>query len=308
MSLDPRLRLRHLTGFMEIARAGSLVAAADRMAVTQPAVSKTLRELEDILGKQLFDRSGRRLKLNAQGQLFQRLVGNALGELERADRVVRGNTSATTRLSVGALPTAATRLLPQAALVLRQDYPLCSLRASTGPNWLLLSQLRETELDLVVGRMADADQMRGLTFEQLFQEDIVAVIRPGHPQQGELTLNDLLHFPLILPPKGAVIGPVVSNYLFSVGAAGVSAFLNTVSLAIGREVVQQSDAVWFISRGVVAHEVDQGTLRIARMNQPMIVGPVGISLRENMTESAELQALIVALRLVAARLRPAAGY
>lgn len=70
MFIDPRLRLRHIMTFLEIAQAGSIVSAADHLGVTQPAVSKTLRELEDILGTRLFDRTGRQLRLNSVGRNF----------------------------------------------------------------------------------------------------------------------------------------------------------------------------------------------------------------------------------------------
>ncbi len=75
--LDPRIRLRHLRCFLETARLGSLSAAADVLNVSQPAVSKTIRELEEVLGKPLFDRSHRRLTMTAVGRVFQQHAGAA---------------------------------------------------------------------------------------------------------------------------------------------------------------------------------------------------------------------------------------
>ena len=73
--LDHRIRIRHLRCFLETARLGSLSAAADAMNVSQPAASKTIRELEEVLGKPLFDRSHRRLSLTAAGRVFQQHAG-----------------------------------------------------------------------------------------------------------------------------------------------------------------------------------------------------------------------------------------
>ncbi|MEC9197039.1 MAG: LysR family transcriptional regulator, partial [Pseudomonadota bacterium] len=70
--IDPQIRMRHIRCFLETARLGSLSAAADALHVSQPAASKTIKELEDILGVALFDRSGRRLTLTRAGSLFQR--------------------------------------------------------------------------------------------------------------------------------------------------------------------------------------------------------------------------------------------
>jgi LysR family pca operon transcriptional activator len=294
MKLDPRLRLRHISTFLDIAQAGSIVAAADQLGVSQPAVSKTLRELEDIIGQQLFDRSLRQLRLNKAGQAFQKLAGSAMTTLVRATR--QGGGPAQTRLAIGALPTAATQLVPRAAIRFRTVQPQCLVRVSTGPNWLLLSQLREGRLDLVVGRMAEAARMEGLSFRQLYTEDVVAVVRAGHPWADHFDADALGRFPLILPPPGAVIGPLVRAYLRSIGHDDLTPAFETVSLAFGRQVLIETDAIWFISRGVVAQELAQGSLRAIPLHAPMMAGPVGISLRQNLPESAEIAAMIDALQ------------
>lgn len=305
MKLDPRLRLRHIACFLEIAQSGSVVAAADALAVTQPAVSKTLRELEEILGQRLFDRAGRRLRLNAAGMLFQQAAGAAFGELARAQNAVRRVRLDTVRIAAGVLPTAATDLMPRAAIAFREAHPNCVLRVSTGPNWLLLSQLREGSLDLVVGRMAEADRMAGLSFRQLYQEEVVAVVRPGHPLLGGGDQRRLDEFPLILPPRGAVIAETVRSWLVSIGVSPEAPAWETVSLAFGRGVVHGSDAVWFISRGVVAEELRRGTLATLRLGAPMQAGPLGVSRRAGAPPSAEVDALVATLERVARDLAPA---
>ncbi|MFT6653116.1 MAG: LysR family pca operon transcriptional activator, partial [Celeribacter sp.] len=106
--IDSHIRMRHLRCFLETARLGSLSAAADAMHVSQPAASKTIRELEDILGVPLFDRTGRRLVLSAAGKVFQQHAGAAMIDLKRAQDLVRDAPRSRTRLAVGTLPTAAT--------------------------------------------------------------------------------------------------------------------------------------------------------------------------------------------------------
>ena len=70
MNWDQHLNLRHVRTFLEIARAESVSLAADRLGITQPAVSRSLKELEQMLGVRLFDRVGRRLRLNEAGRVF----------------------------------------------------------------------------------------------------------------------------------------------------------------------------------------------------------------------------------------------
>lgn len=303
--LDPRIRLRHLRCFLETARLGSLSAAADMLNVSQPAVSKTIRELEDVLGKPLFDRAHRRLTLTSVGRVFQQHAGAAMAELSRAQSLVKDTPSQITRLSVGVLPTAATSLMPRAALAFRDTHPNCLLRVSTGPNWLLMSQLRDSSLDMVVGRMGNAEVMQHLSFHHLYSEDIAAVVRPDHPLLETPAPLDMLHgYPLLLPPPGAVIAPLVRAFLSRRGIAAQTAAFESVSLAFGRRVFQSSDAVWFISRGVVEDELDTKTLSTLPLGNDLRGGPIGISMRADGVLTEEQSNLIHALETARDALRP----
>lgn len=294
--VDPHIRMRHLRCFLETARLGSLSAAADALHVSQPAASKTIRELEDILAVKLFDRTGRRLTLTPAGKVFQQHSGAAMIDLKRAQDLVREAPRQRTRLSVGTLPTAATNLLPKAALAFRESNPECLLRVSTGPNWMIMSQLREGSLDMVVGRMATAGAMEGLSFRQLYSERVVPVVRPGHPLlRPDWPLGELMDYPLMLPPSGAVISPMVRAFLHTVGMSNPQPDFENVSLAFGRKVVQESDVVWFISQGVVAQELEIGTLAALPLDDDLLGGPVGVSMRDQTIITSEQRGLLASL-------------
>ena len=296
MEFGHRFRLRHIRAFLAVARTGSVTAAAEALNMTQPAASKTIRELEDVLGAELFDRSGRRLRPNAAGRAFGVFAGRAWSDLDRAFQAARGPAEEV-RLSAGVLPTAATDLFPRAALAFAAAWPGAVLRAVTGPNWLLLAQLREGALDLVVGRMADPEAMEGLLFEQLRPEDIVLVARPDHPLAGRDVVGaEVADWPLILPPKGALISDPVRAWLTAEGLGTPRPLFETVSLAFGRRAVELSDALWFISRGVVADELRTGRLVALRLAGPVLAGPLGISTRDGAAASLALDTLRAALR------------
>lgn len=298
--LHSHLRLRHLRCFLETARLGSLSAAAAVLHVSQPAASKTIRELEDILGVQLFDRSGRKLVLTPAGRVYQTHAGTALADLERGQRLVLSPPPERPRLHVGVLPTAATGLVPRAALTFRETWPDVLLDVMTGPNWLLLSLLREGQLDLVVGRMPPAGNTEGLGFRRLYWERVVPVVRAGHPLlRLDWDYSELVHYPLMLPPAGAMISASVRTWLHSVGITDPQPAYENVSLAFGREVVMRSNTVWFISEGVVRPEIEAGALVILPIRNELLGGPVGISLREGDEPSPPAQALIAALEAAA---------
>lgn len=290
---------RHLRCFLEVARLGSVGGAADALEISQPAVSKTLRELEKRLGTPVFERSGRRLRLTEAGQLFQRHAGSAMIELERGVRALGRSGATQQRVVVGVLPTVATRIMPAAALAFGKAMPAASLRISTGPNWLLLSQLRDGSLDLVVGRLAAPEAMAGLVFEQLFLEPVAAVVRANHPLLADPTAG-LESFPLILPPPGAIIRPLVEAYFLRLGKEVPQAPFEAVSLAIGRGILRGSDAVWFISRGVVSEELEAGSLGQLALDGMPSGGPVGLTRRAGTEPGPEVETLMRAVRQAAA--------
>lgn len=300
MNWDAHLRLRHLRCFLEIARAESVSVAADRLNITQPAVSRSLKELEEILGVQLFDRVGRGLRLNEAGRVFQSHAAASMTELMRGHDRLAKEGGATVRLSVGALPTASTDLLPRAALMFRQEAPNVRLHILTGPNWLLFNQLRDGTLDLVVGRMPEGEASTGVTFQQLYIEDVVLVCRPDHAiLSARAPEPEIGRFPLILPPKGAVISGTVDRYLASIGLPEMRGAFETVALPVGRKIVQSSDMLWFISRGVVAEELRLGTLVAVDLASPLLSGPVGISVSRSAPLSVERSILFECLRVCA---------
>ncbi|MCO5063511.1 MAG: LysR substrate-binding domain-containing protein [Rhizobiaceae bacterium] len=298
--LSPLLRFRHLRCFLETARLGSLTAASEALHVSQPAVSKTIQELETILGVQLFDRSGRRLKLTAAGKAYQGRAGAALADLDRAQQLALHPLLQRSKVRIGVLPTAATGLLPRAALAYRETHSQTVLDVMTGPNWLLLSLLRESQLDLVVGRRPPVGNSEGFSFRSLYWERIVPVVRAGHELlQREWNYTDLTLYPLMLPPRGALISTSVRAWLHSVGIVDPPHAYENVSLAFGREVVLNSDTVWFISEGVVRPEIESGILAILPIRNELLGGPVGVTLRENDEPSSETAALIADLEQAA---------
>lgn len=287
MNWDSNLRYRHVRTFLEIAQVESVSLAAGALNVSQPAVSRTLRELEDLLGTKLFDRVGRGLRLNEAGRLFQSHASASMIELLRGrDRLIKA-VGQSLKLSIGALPTASSELLPAAALAFARQHPNVRLHVLTGPNWLLFNQLRQGEVDLVVGRMPEGGSEEGVTFEQLYVEDVVLVCRPGHPILSGPLADTICNFPHVLPPKGAVIAGTVDRFLTSIGFPDRRGTFETVSLPVGRKIVQSSDAIWFISRGVVADELRQGTLSSVDLESPLLAGPVGISISRSAPFSAE---------------------
>lgn len=300
--IDARIKIRHLQCFLETARLRHVGRAADRLCVTQPAVSKTLRELEDILGVRLFERSGRGLALTSAGRLFQEYAHTGLTSLEQAiDSVSLGRVPGGTVIRIGALPTVAARLIPHAVEQLLKDRPDALVRLLAGHNRYLYERLRSQELDIVVGRVAEPEQMIGLQFEQLYMERLAIVVRPGHPllDQARLDLRRILDYPVILPTPEDIIRPSVDRFLIAHGIGAVDRHIETVSSDFSRNFLSTRDAVWIISLGVVALDLAAGALVELPFDLKDTAGPVGMSTRADESAPPVTLAFMAATRRVA---------
>ena len=145
--LDPRIKLRHIACFLEVARFKSVVTAAEALHISQPAASKTIQELEQVLGADLFDRSRRKLILTPFGEVFHRYAATSVDALRQGVEAASGRHEVTT-VKVGALPTVSARMLPEAVRLFTADNPGVHARVVTGPNDYLLSLLRTGDFDL----------------------------------------------------------------------------------------------------------------------------------------------------------------
>ena len=130
--------------------------------------------------------------------------------------------------------------------------------------------------------------------------------RAGHPAVGMPVAEALGHFPVILPPPNALIRRMVESYLASLGLAGLRPAVETVSLAVGRGLCLQSDALWLISRGVIAHELERGEMIELPTGMRFLSGTVGLTRRQSVTGAALLAFETVA-REIARQENEAAG-
>ena len=301
-AVHSQVKFRHLNTFVEVARQGSVVKAAEILNVSQPAVTKTIRELEEVLGVAVVERDGRGIRVTRYGEVFLQHAGAALAALRQGmDSVSREIAHAGPPVRVGALPTVSSRIMPRAMSMFLAERTGSEVKIVTGENAVLMEQLRIGELDLVVGRLAATDKMTGFTFEHLYSEQVVFVARAGHPllQPGVSVFARLPDFPVLMPTRGSIIRPFAERLLIANGVGTLPSQVETVSDAFGRAFLRGSDAVWIISTGVVAADLADGLLVRLPVDTEDSKGPVGLTLRADTPLSGPLSMLIQMIRQVA---------
>ena len=303
--IDARMKIRHLQCFMEVARLGHVGRAADLLAVTQPAVSKTLRELEEFLNVRLFTRGPKGLSLTPKGEAFQHYASTGVVALQHAiDSVMQGKAQGDSNIKIGALPTVAVRLMPQAVRALIGERRDASVHLITGPNRILLERLKSRELEVVVGRLADPDQMIGLAFEQLYLERMAVVVHPRHPLLGErpLDLRRIAAYQVLMPSREDITRPIADRLLIANGISGLERRIETVSGDFSRAYLKQTDAIWIISYGVAALDIAAGDVDVSAT-----LGAVGMTTRADDRPSPIVAEFMRVTRAAAKELRGADG-
>ena len=297
--LDGRIRLRHLTCFIEVARLKSSVKAATALGLSQPAVSKTIHELETALSAALFEPKRRSMVLTSAGEVFLRYADSSVTALKLGIRTVGQNRASEQSIfTIGALPTVSARILPTALADLAKSIPSLRFRVVTGSNDVLMSQLRLGDIDLVVGRMASPETMKGLAFEYLYSEPIAFAVRPGHPLLGVagFSISDIATYQMLVPPPGSVIQSTVERFFVAHSVQPSEGEIQTVSDAFARNYLLRTDAIWVISEGVVAEDVAKGILKTLPIDPDDTIGPVGLTTRTDTDLPFPAQLFVASLR------------
>ncbi|MDR5905329.1 pca operon transcription factor PcaQ [Franzmannia qiaohouensis] len=305
--LNPRIKLRHLQAFLEVAKRRSFARAAESLAITQPGISKAIRELEESVAAPLFERNAQGVALTQAGLTLLRHAGPALRALEEGVGAVSAAQGSGEWLRVGALSTVESQLLPRAILRWQAalEAPDSGVKVVTGASAYLLSQLRAGELDLVVGRMTEAREIRDLTFEHLYYEPLLLVVRGGHPLVGiaPLPAERLSELAWVLPPPQTTLRQRVDSFCVRHGLGLPGRRLETLSLPISRRYTLDSDALWVAPREAVADDIAAGLLVELALPLEDQGGSVGFCRNASLQPSLGLEAFCEALREVAARHR-----
>lgn len=285
--------------FVEVARLASVSRAAESLGLTQPAVTRTIRDLEDVCGKPLVARDGRGIRLTAHGEVFQRHAAASLAAARGGLAAIESLDLADgPELRVGALPTVSATLMPQAVAQYLATGTRNRLVVITGENRVLLDHLRRGDLDLVLGRLAAPEHMAGLEFEPLYRDRVVIVVHADHPLAGRAQIagDELAPYPLIMPTKGSIIRPFVDRLFIEQGFAEPPMTVETVSDSFGRAFVRQHRAIWIISRGVVAAEIASGAFVVLPVDTASTQGSVGLHRRSDRGDKPALDVLASILR------------
>ena len=254
--------LTHLAAFHAVAGAGSMTGAAERLQVSQPAVSKQVKELEHALGVLLFDRVGRGLRLTQAGELlagYARRLFALEAEAERAVAELRAVGSG--RLVIGASLTVGSYLLPGVLAAFRRRYPGVRLHVEIANTERVHRMLLDFALD--VGLTEGFVEEEGLHAEVFATDELLVIAAPGHPllRKRRVTARDLDGAAFVLREPGSGTRAVEERALAQIGVRVEPVMTLGSAEAINR-VVAEGVGLAFASRLAVADDLACGRLAV----------------------------------------------
>ncbi|WP_454766093.1 LysR substrate-binding domain-containing protein [Cupriavidus campinensis] len=302
-SFRNRIRLRHLHCFVAVAQTQHLGRAGERLGLTQPAVSKTLTELEELVGARLLVRQRAGTDLTAAGMRFLRHALRIIEDVDAAaDSLAGADVPRHERIRVGALPSIVPALLLDAVSHFRAAHREVALAVQTGMNRTLIDLLKADMLDLVIGRMDDPAAMEGLWFESLGPEPLVLAVRAGHPlaDNARPTLRDVLAWPLVIPAVGSIPRHSTESLLARHGATLPEGCVETADAYLGRLLTAQSDSVWAAPLSATRRAVAAGEMVLLPVDTQGTEEPIGLLRRSDRTLEPVAEAFAESIRALAA--------
>ena len=301
---------RHMVVLLSLAQTASETASAQALGISQPAVHQTLAQLEHMAGAALFVRARKGLRLTETGEATLQAFKLARAELQQAgDALAAQRGVVQGRLVIGTLPFSTGRLLSGAVDRVLQAHPGLAITIVDGTYDALLHQLRQADIDLIVGALRPTLTGADLAQETLFLDRLAVVARAAHPLAGRRNLSwqDLRGAGWIMPMPNTP-AQVAFEQALKVARIPIPADpLRVNSALMMQALLAQSDRVALMSPRQVDAEIRAGLLvqlGVAVRHEPRMIGLVR---RAGYLPTPAAQSLLDALRSVAREIAGDAG-
>jgi DNA-binding transcriptional LysR family regulator len=254
--MEKTMDRRMLQVFREVVRQGSFTRAAEKLFIAQPAVSITIRKLEEELELTLLNRQEKQVTLTTEGERLLRhaeliLTAFATAETEMAE--LRDLSHGEVR--IGIPPMLSSYYFPRIIGAFRQLYPHLQLSVNGEGAANLLRMIRKGEIDMAV--IAGAEVPDGLQGQHLLREEIVACVPAGHPLAGlaAVSLTAFMREPLILYQEGYFMRELM-NKLIATSSEAPQVVFETNIFSMVRSLIRQGTGVSTFLRMVVSDDPD----------------------------------------------------
>ncbi|MEW7850866.1 LysR family transcriptional regulator [Massilia aurea] len=303
--LKARLKTRQLLLLIALDDYRNIHRAAEELHMTQPAASKQIKDLEEMLDVRLFERLPRGMEPTIYGETMIRHARMALTSLALAhDDIVALKAGLAGQVEVGVIMTPAMALLPRAIARIKEHAPLLRIGVQLESSNVLLDKLKHGTLDFMIGRILEKEDSTGLIYEELTEEPACAVVRPDHPllDNKNLTLEDIAGRPWILPPPGSILRHRFDMMFLRAGLQPPVNVVDTTALLLVTALLQQTDALHVMPQEVAQYYASLNVMRILPIDLPCTMDAFGIIRQQDHLLSPGAELLLGAVRAAAAEI------
>jgi DNA-binding transcriptional LysR family regulator len=296
------LRLRHLELLHLIETKGTLRAAADALAVTQPAVTAMLHELESAFGATLVERTRSGSVLTSAGRALLGRAAVALNEIDAGRNAAQGPQPAPL-LRIGALPLVSSGLLPDVLAMLRRTQPTLRFVLREDAVDELMATLAAGEVDYIISRTTAAGfaMQPALRFEPIVAERLVVACAADHPLRRVRALGRLHAAGWILPPPNTWTRTVLDGAFVRVGLAPPIPVVESASFHASLRIAAATDLVTVApGSAFIRNRSEVGLCAMNLIGRPLGQGVLHLAYRSSVLEPPMLAPLLKALRKAAA--------
>ena len=186
------MKLSHLRDILAVAEHGSLRAAGRHLGIAQPAITRSIREIEHELGVPLFERHAKGVRLTQMGDIFVRRAATVQSELRRArEEIDQLKGRATGQVTVALSTASSIALLPRVLASFRKRYPEALLKVSESLFHAAESEILEGKIDFYVGPVEESATSVKFAVEKLFDNRRLVLGRKGHPLSEATSMAEL---------------------------------------------------------------------------------------------------------------------
>lgn len=295
MKWAKRLKLKQLHLLICLAETGNLSQTAKLHNMTQPALSRWLKEFEEDVGHSLFYRHSKGLLLTDAGNIILAHARRILVEAVRTQQDLNDIKYGQNRtLAIGMSPAAAPHFAPAAMMCFLKQYPQVNLEIHENTMDNLLARLELGELDLIVGRLDNYAPNSKMRSELLYQDQICIVARPDHPlaKVKRLSWEDLLTYEWIVWPAGTPIRSRLDNALALSGNKTPLYRIKSTSQVANLWLLKYSNMLSVASQGVAKHFCQRGLLVELDIDLEILDGSIGMIWSEQAQPDEILEALM----------------
>ncbi|HFZ8993343.1 TPA: LysR family transcriptional regulator [Citrobacter freundii] len=236
-----QVKIHQIRAFVEVARLGSIRGASRALNLSQPALTKSIQELEEGLAAQLFFRRSKGVTLTEAGESFYQHASLILEELRAAQEDIRQQQGERAgQISIGMGASISRLLMPAVISRFHQQHPQVKVRIMEGQLLSMINELRQGELDFTINTYYKGNYDHEFTFEKLLEKPFAVFCRSGHPATDARSIEELLKYSWTMPtPRGSYYRQLEEQLKDRAQTPNISVVCETFSACIN--LVAKSD-------------------------------------------------------------------